>query len=60
MATYKSYTAKHEGKHISMTVTGRDIRIHDSRDLIKGDEFSYPEGSFVLLIVAGPDKPGAD
>lgn len=49
------HKAKEAGKYLSMTVVGRDISIHESRYLEKGETMDRPNRAFVLMVVAAPE-----
>lgn len=46
------YTAKHQGRHLSMSVHGNLI---DSQYLRIGETMSYPAGAIILLVVGPKD-----
>jgi hypothetical protein len=54
MSTFK---AKEKGRYLSMTVEGRNISIHESIFLEKGETMNRPERAFIMLVVESPE-PG--
>lgn len=54
------YKAEQDGHYLSMSSNDvtKSINIHESRPLKAGEEMEYPEGAFVLMIVARPGGEG--
>ena len=52
----KVFRAKEAGRYLAMTVNGRDISIHESRYLDKGELMNHPDGAFVMMVVASPES----
>lgn len=52
MPTFK---AKVDGKYLSMTVVGRNISIHESKLLYRGEKMERPEGAYIMFIAEAPE-----
>lgn len=55
--TWMTFKAQYPGKYLSMTVVGREISIHDSQYLKKGETMQRPKGAFIMFVA---EEPGPD
>lgn len=54
---WMTFKAQFPGKYLSMTVVGREISIHDSKYLQKGETMQRPRGAFIMYVA---EEPGPD
>ncbi len=52
------YKANVEGTYVSLTFNHdtREVSIHESKFLRKGDKMDWPKGAFIMLVVAKPES----